>query len=289
VNDAAPESAAIETSKAERLRAPFPWFGGKSRAAPLIWGALGDCSNYVEPFAGSLATLLCRPHAPRVETVNDLDCYIANFWRAVQRDPEAVAHHADSPVNEADLHARHQWLVDRAEFRERMKTDPEHFDAKIAGWWVWGICQWIGGGWCSNPEWRGRAGGARCPQGVHAAAVGRGLRLRAGGAEVERKRPVLGRGGRGVSSRPDLSAASGRGILARQVPDLSGDSGAVGRGIHASGLVNRRLPKADRGTESRLQVDAIVDWLLALSARLRRVRVCCGDWTRILGPAVTRL
>jgi hypothetical protein len=155
VNDAAPESAAIETSKAERLRAPFPWFGGKSRAAPLIWGALGDCSNYVEPFAGSLATLLCRPHAPRVETVNDLDCYIANFWRAVQRDPEAVAHHADSPVNEADLHARHQWLVDRAEFRERMKTDPEHFDAKIAGWWVWGICQWIGGGWCSNPEWRG--------------------------------------------------------------------------------------------------------------------------------------
>ena len=67
----------------ETLRAPFPWFGGKSRAAPLVWAALGDVSNYVEPFAGSLAVLLARPHAPRVETVNDADCYVANFWRAL--------------------------------------------------------------------------------------------------------------------------------------------------------------------------------------------------------------
>ena len=58
------------------LRAPFPWFGGKSRAAPLVWAALGDVANYVEPFAGSLAVLLARPSAPRVETVNGLDCYL---------------------------------------------------------------------------------------------------------------------------------------------------------------------------------------------------------------------
>jgi hypothetical protein len=51
-------------------------------------------------------------------------------------------------VNEADLHARHRWLVAEVEFRERMRRDPEYFDAKIAGWWVWGICQWIGSGWC---------------------------------------------------------------------------------------------------------------------------------------------
>lgn len=49
------------------LRAPFPWFGGKSRAAPLVWSALGDVANYVEPFAGSLAVLLARPHALREE------------------------------------------------------------------------------------------------------------------------------------------------------------------------------------------------------------------------------
>ena len=60
------------------LRAPFPWFGGKSRAAPMIWEALGDVGAYIEPFAGSLATLLARPthHRGHVETVNDLDRYV---------------------------------------------------------------------------------------------------------------------------------------------------------------------------------------------------------------------
>jgi len=43
---------------ATSLRAPFPWFGGKRRIAPAIWPALGAVDNYVEPFAGSLAT--CR-------------------------------------------------------------------------------------------------------------------------------------------------------------------------------------------------------------------------------------
>jgi DNA adenine methylase len=69
------------------LRAPFPWFGGKSRAAALIWERLGPVANYVEPFAGSLAVLLGRPHPPRIETVNDRDAYLANFWRALAAAP----------------------------------------------------------------------------------------------------------------------------------------------------------------------------------------------------------
>jgi hypothetical protein len=58
-------------------KAPFPWFGGKSRAAPLVWQLLGDPCHYVEPFAGALGVLLERPHpcnrAYYSETVNDLD------------------------------------------------------------------------------------------------------------------------------------------------------------------------------------------------------------------------
>jgi hypothetical protein len=53
--------------------------------------------NYVEPFAGSLAVLMLRPHGPKVETVNDLDKYVANFWRALSKDPDAVAAAADEP------------------------------------------------------------------------------------------------------------------------------------------------------------------------------------------------
>lgn len=132
------------------LKAPFPYFGGKSRAASLIWERLGNTPNYVEPFAGSLAVLLGRPHAPKIETVNDKDCYLANFWRALKLDPEAVARYADWPVNEADLHARHKWLIAQADFRERMLSEPEYYDVKIAGWWAWGLSSWIGGGWCDG-------------------------------------------------------------------------------------------------------------------------------------------
>lgn len=136
---------------ASDLRAPFPWFGGKSKVADIVWKAFGDVPNYVEPFFGSGAVLLGRPHTPRLETVNDKDGFIVNFWRAVKIAPEEVAIYADNPVFENDLHARHIWLVNqRDSLVPRLEGDPDYYDPKIAGWWVWGICSWIGGGWCSG-------------------------------------------------------------------------------------------------------------------------------------------
>lgn len=238
------------------LKAPFPWFGGKSRVAHLVWNAFGDVANFVEPFAGSLAVLLGRPHAPRIETVNDLDCYLANFWRSVQYAPEEVARWADWPVNEIDLHARHRWLVAQAEFRERMRGDPEYFDARVAGWWVWGVCQWIGGGWCSEGNW--------------SADAASGPRT----ADFEQV-PVLG-GSRGAANRGVHATG-----LIKKLPLLSGGSGS-GTGVHS------KMIKMDRGTDSRLQ-GPIHEWMRALAERLRRVRVCCGDWLRVLGRSSTEL
>ena len=48
------------------LKAPFPWFGGKSLVADIVWQRFGDIPNYVEPFFGSGAVLLGRPHAPHL-------------------------------------------------------------------------------------------------------------------------------------------------------------------------------------------------------------------------------
>ena len=110
------------------LKAPFPWFGGKSRVAAQVWERFGDVPNYVEPFAGSLAVLLGRPTAAGTETVNDLDCYLANFWRAVAADPVGVSSWAAWPVNEADLIARHRWLLEQRDFRERMRLDPAYHE-----------------------------------------------------------------------------------------------------------------------------------------------------------------
>lgn len=133
------------------LVAPFPWFGGKRTVAAIVWDRFGDAVNYIEPFAGSLAVLLARPHPPKTETVNDKDGMIVNFWRAVRAAPKEVADYADWPVSEADLSARHYWLVtEGAERLGKILDRPDAYDAQVAGWWLWGICSWIGGGWCSG-------------------------------------------------------------------------------------------------------------------------------------------
>ena len=86
--------------------------------------------------------LLAAPEGRRIETINDFDGFVANFWRAVSHDPDAVAHAADWPVNEVDLFARHSWLVrQRATLTEQLHADPAYYDARIAGWWVWGACK----------------------------------------------------------------------------------------------------------------------------------------------------
>ena len=229
------------------IQAPFPYFGGKSKIADLVWSRFGDPQNYVEPFFGSGAVMLMRPTAPQVETVNDADAFLCNFWRAIKSDPEAVAEYAAWPVNECDIEARHKWLVQTARKRElasATKNDPDYYDAKIAGWWVWGLCSWIGRGWCCG-EWFG-AGDER--------NAGTGINVR--DEEHGGKRPSLGNAGRGVH----------RGDVAKQIPQLGGS----GCGVH-------RLTKRGR----------LVEWFGQLADRLRNVRVCCGDWTRVMGPSVT--
>lgn len=234
----------IDVSPGDGLQAPLPYFGGKSRAASLIWERFGDVPVYAEPFAGSLAVLLGRPHEPRIETVNDLDGFLCNVWRAIAHDPEGTAHWADWPVSECDLTARHAWLVARRDdLTSRLMGDPDYFDAKIAGYWLWGIAAWIGSGWCS----------------------GQGPWVVEDGMLVDsRQRPHLGNAGRGVH---------------RKRPHL----GNAGMGVH------RQLHSIDsrggKGVHGTTRVGHLVEWFGALSDRLRRVRVCCGDWTRVLTPA----
>jgi len=196
------------------LTAPFPWFGGKSRAAAEVWDALGDVDAYCEPFAGSLGALLGRPHPAKTETVNDADGLLINMWRAMRADPGAVADAADWPVSEIDLTARHLWLVEnRARIYAALLADPEWFDARAAGWWIWGACCWIGSGWCSgNGPWRIEDGDLR-----KVGDAGRG---------IHRKLPHLGNAGRGIHRQLPHLGNAGRGIH-RQLPHL-GDAGRGG-------------------------------------------------------------
>ena len=141
------------------LRAPFPYFGYKGKVSAEVWQRLGDVPNYVEPFAGSLAVLIQRPQVGRREVVNDRSGGLCNFWRAVKADPRAVAEHAVHVSSESDLHARNAAVRSALpDLTSRLEGDPEYFDAKLAGWWLYVQCCAIGEAAYAKGPWVQRDG-----------------------------------------------------------------------------------------------------------------------------------
>ena len=195
-----------------------------------VWLRLGEPKQYIEPFCGSLAILLAKKKPASLEVVGDGNGFIANFWRAVKHDPAAVASFADYPVSHIDLGARHTWLMEQ---RERLAAELHdcHWpgDAKVAGWWLWGQCSWIGSGWC---DWS--------------------------------KIPHVGNAGRGVQA-------------AGKIPHVSD----AGRGVQAAGQIPH-VGNAGRGDLLTSGGRAAWDALHKIAARLERVRVIHGDWSRCL-------
>jgi len=238
-------------------KSPYWWYGGKADAVDLIWRALGDVAHYAEPFFGSGIALLRRPHLPNrayySETINDLDGFVCNFWRAVQADPQAVAEACSWPVIESEVHARHvalvRWMDDGV--RDRLAGDVTFYDAQMAGWWCWGVACWIGSEFAA-----GR--GSWWPD-------ARGYLVKRGQPGVGRPLPHIGNDGQGVNTQtarepgvegmPDMPDADWR--------DLVEADYAATDGFHP-----RTMPEIRR-------------WMDWLSARMRHVRVLNGDWTRL--------
>jgi len=68
---------------------PFGWYGGKFSHLDWLLPLLPSCHHYCEPFAGSAAILLNRKPAP-IETYNDLDGEVCNFFRTLRDRKEAL-------------------------------------------------------------------------------------------------------------------------------------------------------------------------------------------------------
>lgn len=240
---------------------PFPYFGGKRRAAPIIWAAFGDPGGYVEPFAGSAAVLLARPAftGRRVETINDVDGWLVNTWRAIKADPAGVAKHAAGPVTEVDYHARLAWLQERRTdgLVPWLEGDPEKHDPKAAGWWLYVAACGIGDPWNKGP-WRVEDGR---------------LVKDPGSRGVNREMPHMGTAGMGVNREMPYMGTAGRGVN-REMPHV----GDAGRGV------NREASLED-GAGHEEQVAA---YLSTLSRRLERVRILCGGWERMTTNSVMR-
>lgn len=131
----------------------FPYFGGKSSIADVIWKHLGDVGSYVEPFFGSGAVLAARPHritpSTHVELVNDLNGWLVNAWRSVRYDPEAVKKNLrDLSYSEADLRAAKR-LVYSQDLSEQLE-ELDWYDARIGACWMAVMSGFVGAGGSEN-------------------------------------------------------------------------------------------------------------------------------------------
>jgi DNA adenine methylase len=61
----------------------FGWYGGKYSHLDWLLPLLSKTTHYCEPFGGSAAVLLNREPSP-VETYNDIDGQVVNFFRVLR-------------------------------------------------------------------------------------------------------------------------------------------------------------------------------------------------------------
>lgn len=87
---------------------PFAYVGGKQLMADTIASLMHPHDHYVEPFAGGLAVLLAKTPSS-METVNDLDGDLVNFWRVLRDHPAELAR-----VCALTPHSRAEFTASRA-------------------------------------------------------------------------------------------------------------------------------------------------------------------------------
>lgn len=148
---------------------------------------------------------------------------------------------------------------------EKLCADETFFDARLAGYWVWGASCSIGNGMSGKNE--GRPALKERARGVQSADLSMDE-----GKPIQEKKE-----GKASKSRPHLtSKGQGSNSGSKSIPHLGG-----GSGVHAkSKRASREEGKEELAAPFNI---SIYHWLRRLSERLRNVRVVCGDWSRICG------
>lgn len=73
----------------EIKRPALRYYGGKWKLAPWIISHFPPHKNYVEPCGGAASVLLQKPRSP-LETYNDLDGNVVNFFRVLRDQPDEL-------------------------------------------------------------------------------------------------------------------------------------------------------------------------------------------------------
>lgn len=83
------KSFQLKLSQGKRKLLAFRWYGGKYSHLDWLLPLLPRTRVYVEPFGGSAAVLLNREPS-EVETYNDIDEEVVNFFRVLRDNPEEL-------------------------------------------------------------------------------------------------------------------------------------------------------------------------------------------------------
>ncbi len=90
--------------RSKRRRIVFGWYGGKFSHLEWLLPQLPEAHHYCEPFSGSAAVLLNRPPS-QVETYNDVDGQVVNFFRMLRdHGPELERSIALTPFSREEYH-----------------------------------------------------------------------------------------------------------------------------------------------------------------------------------------
>jgi DNA adenine methylase len=84
-----PSPISAATKRNRRKLIAFGWYGGKFNHLDWLLELLPKSHHYCEPFAGSAAVLLNRAPSP-VETYNDIDGEVANFFGVLRDTPDQL-------------------------------------------------------------------------------------------------------------------------------------------------------------------------------------------------------
>jgi DNA adenine methylase len=100
----ASDSPVVLPQPYRRRRIVFGWYGGKFNHLDWLLPLLPAAHHYCEPFAGSAAVLLNRIPAP-IETYNDIDGEVVNFFRVLREEPEDLTRAiALTPFSREEFH-----------------------------------------------------------------------------------------------------------------------------------------------------------------------------------------
>ena len=103
----------------EGLKSVLKYPGAKNRLAPWICEYIPEHEVYLEPFAGSLAILFNKQRS-HIETVNDLDGEIVNFFRVLRDRAEEFERMIElTPFSREEYKAAYELTKDEMEMARR--------------------------------------------------------------------------------------------------------------------------------------------------------------------------